>query len=194
LEELHTSDAKLSILSRPIKEVPPRATAFATEMTNLNIWGQTALMISRLQDKKEHFTALAAAANKAVSDIDMEIQSLAAERSELKEAERNYNMMLAQVKSRTAARDQLHGENAVLRKSKGVARTAANKNIFRSHLQGIARSYSHLMIQELLLNKVKAFPTPLPHSQARLRMSLSHCLKNANVRIGNNWILSRKKI
>ena len=146
MEELPTSDAKLSILSRPIKEVPPKATVFATEMTKHNIWGQTSLMISRLQDKKEHFTALAAAANKAVSDIDMMIDSLAEERSELKEAERNYNMMLAQVKSRTAARDQLQDEIGALRKSKGVARTAANKNLFRNRMPGTARSDGHLMI------------------------------------------------
>jgi uncharacterized coiled-coil DUF342 family protein len=115
-------------------------------MTKHNIWGQTSLMISRLQDKKEHFTALAAAANKAVSDIDMMIDSLAEERSELKEAERNYNMMLAQVKSRTAARDQLQDEIGALRKSKGVARTAANKNLFRNRMPGTARSDGHLMI------------------------------------------------
>lgn len=60
---MQNDDALLSIRSYPPITQPLVATQFVTEMTQLNIWGQTALMIGRLQNRRDYLASLTATAN-----------------------------------------------------------------------------------------------------------------------------------
>lgn len=60
---MQNEDASLSIRSYPLIIQPFIAAQFATEMTQLNIWGQTALMIGRLQTRRNYLASLTATEN-----------------------------------------------------------------------------------------------------------------------------------
>jgi hypothetical protein len=70
-------------------------------MTNYNIWGQTAVMIQRLEDKKEHFLALCAGAQREVHRIDQSIDTLKQVKGDLKEAEGYLNEIRVKISERS---------------------------------------------------------------------------------------------
>jgi myosin heavy subunit len=110
----------MSLASAPLNTIVPHATAFATAMTNYNIWGQTALMIQRLEDKREHFEGLCAAAQRAVCKIDQSIDTLKQEKEGLKEAEGYLKEVKQKISERTRKREALQEQVEELRKTKGV--------------------------------------------------------------------------
>jgi hypothetical protein len=79
-------------------------------MTNYNIWGQTALMIQRLVDKREHFVALCAGAQRELHRIDQSIDTLKQVKGDLKEAEGYLNEVRAKINERTLKREALQEE------------------------------------------------------------------------------------
>jgi hypothetical protein len=93
-------------------------------MTNYNIWGQTSLMIQRLEDKREHFLALCAVAQREVHRIDHSIETLKQVKGELKEAEGYLNEVRAKINERTRKREALQEEVNELRSTKGITLAA----------------------------------------------------------------------
>jgi hypothetical protein len=77
----------LSIRSYPPTTNPVIASQFATEMTQLNIYGQTALMIQRIQGRRDHLASLTAAAKVQRKQLQAISEDLGAELKDLQNAE-----------------------------------------------------------------------------------------------------------
>ena len=122
----------MSLTSAPLSTIVPHATAFATAMSNYNIWGQTALMIQRLEDKRDHFLGLCAAEERAVHKIDKSIDTLKQEKEGLKEVEGYLNEVKLKISERTRKREALQEQVDVLRKTKGITLAAQSFSAGRS--------------------------------------------------------------
>ena len=123
-------------------------------MTNYNIWGQTALMIQRLEDKKEHFLALCAGAQREVHRIDQSIDTLKQVKGDLKEAEGYLNEIRVKISERSRKREALQEEVDDLRKTKGITLAA--------------KSFSDGSFSTSKSQRSSAPPAPHHHERTRL--------------------------
>lgn len=114
----------LTIQSLPLRDLIPRATAFSKEMINYNIWGQTALMISRLKVRREHYQSLASAVMQAIEVLDQELEKLRSQKEAMKRAESFYEEVGRQMDSKRVERDDLKRDISELSKKPGVAKAA----------------------------------------------------------------------
>jgi hypothetical protein len=77
----------LTITPLPFTQIRPSADHFATAMTDYNIWGQTELMLDRLQAQKDHYSSLACTLDAANKSLDQRIALLSQEKEQLEVAE-----------------------------------------------------------------------------------------------------------
>jgi hypothetical protein len=87
---LHNEHALLSVRSYPPITQPLLAGQFATEMTQLSIWGQTALMIERLESRRQYLASLTATANLHRQELKRLRKNLQAELDKLQTAAELY--------------------------------------------------------------------------------------------------------
>lgn len=114
----------LTIQSLSFRDLTPQATAFSKEMVNYNIWGQTALMISRLKGRREHYQSLASAVMQAIEVLDQELEELKSQKEAMKRAESFYEEVGRQMDSKRVERDGLKKDISELSKKPGVAKAA----------------------------------------------------------------------
>jgi len=102
-------------------------------MTQFNVWGQTNIMIARLQEQKGHYSALAASALAGVEAADKRIATLKAERDSLRKAEKYLQRISQKFNVKSCEEDDLQKEVDVLKRRPGVMRVA-------SGVKGFAKS------------------------------------------------------
>jgi len=122
--ELQDEHELLSIRSYPPTTHPLLASQFATEMTQLNIWGQTALMMQRIQGRRDHLASLTAAAKLQRKELKTVQEDLESEFQNLQKAEKLFNQ---------AKKDSESAQGRVNFLQKSIALYRARPEISRIH-------------------------------------------------------------
>jgi hypothetical protein len=124
LEELEVSGI-LSAESLPLRNIQPLATNFATEMTNLNVFGQTQLMLSQLKKKQQHYATLGIISKQGCERLEECISALKKEKQNLivqEQAWEDWNRELKRKEEVVAAERK---EIAEKKKNQAVAKLAS---------------------------------------------------------------------
>ena len=81
-----TREELLSLIPHPVQNEPLHS-SFATMMSEYSFWGQTAIMVQKLQRQAKHYEALAVGAMRTVSIIEKAIETLQTELDKCLQAE-----------------------------------------------------------------------------------------------------------
>jgi hypothetical protein len=120
----------LAITPLAFKEVRPAADRFATMMTDFNIWGQTSLMLDRLQAQKNHYASLACTLDAANQSLDHRIAELSQEKEQLLVAEMELEAKKREWRDKSKQMSSLASEVQALQSKDHVVETARKKGIF----------------------------------------------------------------
>ena len=115
----------LSAESLPLRDVQPLATIFATEMTNLHVFGQTQLMIARLKKKKGHYATLGIIAKQGCQRLDECISALKEEKERLIFQEKAWEEWNKEIKIKEEVAAAERKEITERKKNQAVAKLAS---------------------------------------------------------------------
>jgi len=117
-------DNLLSVAAEPIEPTVPAATSFATAMTNLNVWGQSALMIARLRERKRHAVVLMGALQRQCDKVDEEIEDIKREKVEFEIAQQYITESYEKLRLKRKEKETASKELMALKRDSGSPYTA----------------------------------------------------------------------
>jgi hypothetical protein len=170
----------LSAEALPLKNIQPLATIFATEMTNLNVFGQTQLMLSQLKKKQQHYATLGIIAKQASERLEECIAALKEEKQNLIVQQRAWEEWNQEVKRKEELAAVERKEIAERKKNEAVAKLASQASGAKSknqkqvevsekqrEKQPLFRSYRTPSVQASDRSKSVDAPLPLLQTQSK---------------------------
>jgi hypothetical protein len=173
----------LSAESLPLRDVQPLATIFATEMTNLNVFGQTQLMIAQLKKKKGHYATLGIIAKQGCQRLDECISALKEEKRGLIIQQEAWEEWDKEMKRKEEIAATERKEIAERKKNQAVAKLASQASGTNPKKETPEVSTQHSLFRSSIGNQYRtpsvqpqhgrsqSADTPVPQSRKRSRHS-----------------------